>query len=203
MQGRIGRARFSRAAAAAIGCLLVLSCGSTTPTTSTGLTTVFTPDSPSPPDGSMTLQPGSSTGTLFQVKVSAKGISDLFGAAFWISYDTASVQYQAYDVTTSLVCDGGCDTDAKLDAVTVVVDAVSLAGTVKVAVSRRQLPDGTVRGVNVTDAQDLIVLSFTARATVTGSPIQFVDGHGAVVNSTAPPTNTIAVTWAGGSVSVH
>ncbi|MBZ5640347.1 MAG: hypothetical protein LAO51_16520 [Acidobacteriia bacterium] len=197
---RLPLARVPRAVAAAVGCLVLLGCGSTSNPTSSGVVASFLPDAPSPPDGSVTLQAGETTGTLVQVRVSVKGVDDFFGAAFWISYDATNVAYRSYDVSTSLICDGGCDTDPKKEAVTVLVDPLSLPGTIKFGVSKRQL-DGTIKGVNVTDASDLIVLTFVARQAVTGSPIMFVDGHGEVIDSTPPPTNTTAVTWAGGTLT--
>jgi hypothetical protein len=187
-------ARVPRAVAAAVGCLLLLSCGKTNNPTSTGLVASFAPDAPSPPDGSVTLQAGQGTGALVEVRVSARKITDLFGAAFWISFDTASVGFAGYDDSTSLLRDGGEDPF-------VLVNSVSSAGTVKVEISRVQNAGGTVEGVDVTDPRDLIVLTFGARKSVVGSPIAFMDGHGEVSDSAAPAGNPITVTWAGGTLT--
>ena len=182
-------------AAALLGCLLVLSCGGSSQGTITGPVATFTPVTPSPADGSVTLQPGEVTGKLFQLKVSVRGVPNVFGAAFWIAYDPTVVAYYNYSDSTSLLRDDGKD-------IAVQVDALSTPGVVKVGVSRMQNAGGAVKGVDVTDARDLIVVSFVATKVLTASPLGFVDGHGEVVNSSQPPGNGIAVTWAGGAVNV-
>ncbi len=209
MEARSRHPRVSRAAAAALGCLLVLSCGSTTKTTTTGLAATFTSNAPSPADDSVTLQPGTATGTLFQVRASVKGVTDFFGAAFWISYDTTNVYYSSYDITTTFMCQNmppeitGCDpTSPSPVGLVVIVDALSVPGTIKVAFSRERSVEGKlIPGVDVTSPQDLIVFNFIARQAVTHTPIVFVDGHEEVINSSPPPTNTINVTWAGGTLT--
>jgi hypothetical protein len=182
--------------AVALGCLLVLSCGTTENATLPGVVATFTPDAPSPADGSVTLQPGDVTNTIFQVRVSARGIADLFGAAFWVSYDPTYMALRTYDDSASLLRDGGTD-------VAVQVNATAEAGKVKVGIGRIQNANGTIKGVDVTDPRDLIVLTFVARAAVTASPIVFVDGHGEIVSSATPPNNGIAVTWAGGTLTTR
>jgi hypothetical protein len=182
-------------AAAAAGCLLLFACGSSNNTTTTGIVASFAADAPSPAANSVTLQPGGATGALFNVRVSAREIDDLFGAAFWISFDTTNVAYRTCDDSTSLLRDGG-------EQLLVDVNSTSSPGNVKVGISRIQNADGTVKGVNVTDSRDLIVLTFVARAAVTATPIAFVDGHELATNSGAPPGNVVAgVTWAGGTLT--
>ncbi len=194
MSRRCLMARVSRATAAAVGCLLLLSCGKTNNPTITGLVASFAPDAPSPADGSVTLQAGQATGALVEVRVSARGIQDLFGAAFWISFDTASVSFAGYDASTSLLRDGGEDPF-------VLVNSVEQPGTVKVVITRLQNAGGTLKGVDVTDPRDLIVFTFGARKSVAGSPITFVDGPGEVHDSATPQGNPIAVTWTGGTLT--
>jgi hypothetical protein len=185
-----------RAAAAALGCLLVLSCGGSAPPVSTGPVASFTPDEPSPANGSVTLQPGEVSGRLSQVKVSVRGVPDFFGVAFWISYDTTAVAFHTFDGASSFLRDGGTD-------IAVQVDSITTPGKIKVGISRIQNAGGTVEGVDVTDARDLIVLSFIGTKAVVASPIAFVDGHGEVVGPSLPPGNGIAVTWAGGKLTVR
>jgi len=186
----------ARCLATALVCLIVLSCAGKSTPVSSGLLATFTPDQPSPADGSVTLQPGDASGRLTAVKVSVKGVPDFFGAAFWITYDPTLVAYYKVDASASFLRDGGAD-------VSVQVDAASTAGQVKVGISRIQDADGGVRGVDVTEARDLLVLSFIAAKASTGSAITFADGHGEVVGSGPPPGNGIAVTWAGGSLSAR
>lgn len=196
MQRRTPRPLLSPAAAAALGCLLVLSCGGSAQTTIPAAVATFTPDEPSPADGSVTLQPGEVSGRLSQVKVSVKGVPDFFGAAFWISYDNTSVAYHTFDGASSFLRDGVTD-------IAVQVDADTTPGKIKVGISRNMNPEGTLKGVDVTDARDLIVLSFIGTKAIVASPIAFVDGHGEVVDSRLPPGNGIAVTWAGGKLTVR
>jgi len=197
MQRRTRRPMAPRAVGAALlGCLLVLSCGGSSQTTIAGPVATFIPDEPSPADGSVTLQPGEVSGKLSRVKVSVRGVPDFFGAAFWISYDTTAVAYHTFDGASSFLRDGGTD-------IAVQVDAITTPGKIKVGISRIQNAGGTVKGVDVTDARDLIVLSFIGTKVVVASPIAFVDGHGEVVSSSLPPGNGIAVTWAGGTLTVR
>jgi hypothetical protein len=188
--------RAPRAAAAALGCLLVLSCGSTEYTPVEGNVASFVPDEASPADGSVTLQPGEASGTVFEVRVSAREIADFFGAAFWIYYDTGAMYLVSYDDSTSFLRDDAAD-------VSVQVNPSSPTGVVKVGISRLQNQEGTVKGVDVTGARDLIVLTFRASKVVTGSAIGFVDERGEVIDSTPLPSNAIAVTWAGGKLNVQ
>ncbi len=195
MPPRIRRTVAARAVAAALGCLLVLSCKSTSTVYQPPVAS-FTADAPSPANGSVTLQPGKTTGQIVEVKVSVRGVPDFFGAAFWITYDTSYVTYYKFDDSTSFLRDGGSD-------ITVQVDALSTPGRVKVGIARIQNADGTLRGVDVSDLRDVIVLSFIGTKIVTGSPITFTDGQGKVVNSSQPPNDAIDVTWAGGTLSLR
>ncbi len=196
MNRRFPLPRSARFLAAALGCLLALACSSTQVTTPTTLSVSFVPDTAPPPGASVTLQPGDVTGTEARVRVSAQGTEDFFGAAFWVTYDITSVAFTGYDDSASFLRDDG-------STVTVQVDPLSQPGTVKVGISRVQNGEGTVQGVDVTVARDLIVLDFRARAAVEASPIAFASGHGEVVGSGMPPSNTIEVAWVGGSFNAR
>jgi hypothetical protein len=197
MNRRFPVTRAVLAVAAAVGSLLFLSCQSSNNPVPVEHVASFSPDSPSPANGSITLQPGEATGTQVQVRVSARGISDLFGTAFWISFDNTSVAYKTYDDSASLLRDAGKD-------LAVSVNSVSSPGTVKVGISRIQNASTPITGVDVTAPRDLIVLTFVARTAVVGSPIALVAGHGQAFNSKPQPANVIdGITWAGGTLSAN
>ena len=188
--------RFARVPVAALGCLLAFACSSTPIFVPTTLAVSFVPGTEPPPGVSVTLQPGEVTDTLARVRVSAQGTQDFFGAAFWITYDITSVAFTGYDDSASFLRDDG-------STVTLQVDPLSKPGTIKVGFTRVQNGEGTVQGVDVTVARDLIVLEFGPRKVVEASPIVFASGHGEVVGSGMPPSNTIEATWVGGSFSAR
>jgi hypothetical protein len=203
MNRRFPVARAFLAVVAAATALLLLSCRSTSNPVETGLVGSFSADAPSPANGSITLQPGEATGTQVKVRVSARGIDDLFGTAFWISFDNTSVAYRTYDDSASLLRDDGKD-------LVVSVNSTSSPGTVKVGISRIQNSQNPIHGVNVTAPRDLMVLTFVARVAVAGSPIAFVEGSERAFNSNPekppplPPGNVIdGITWAGGALSAN
>lgn len=162
-------------------------------------TAVFVPDVPSPADETVTLQPGAVNQLYFDVRVSAKGLHDVFGAAFWIRYDTTKVVYAGYDAAGSLLAGDGAE-------VQVLADAATSPGTVKIGIGRVQNDVGTVPGVDVTDAADLIVIHLLAFTGVSDVAIEFVADHSELRDSkiTDPPGGQrIDATWAGGSVSTQ
>src|SRR5258705_3274618 len=79
--------------------------GSSNGTTTTGPTSVFTPDVASPGPGSMALLPGTSAGASINVRVTATGVNGFFGAAFRIQYDPTALLFSGMTNSGSFLRD--------------------------------------------------------------------------------------------------
>ncbi len=180
-----------------LAALALAGCSGTSTTIAPEPTAVFVPDADPAPEGSVTLRPGTVDGRYFDVRVSARGIEDLFGAAFRIAFDTDEIYFAGYDASGSVLAEEG---------VTVVceVDSTSEPGIVKVGISRLQNDEGTVPGVDVTEDADLLVIRLLAASDAAGARIDFVADYCELTDSSQPPPgNSIPATWAGGSVTVE
>lgn len=189
---------FVALAAASIGC-----GGGSSTTTTSGPSAVFTPDTATPPAGTVALLAGTTSGASVNVRVTVTGVSSFFGAAFHITYDTTALQFNGMTDTGSLLR-GAPATDE--DHLLFNEDHVATPGEIIVTATRL---DPTFAGpVAVTTTSDLVVLNFTARKTIAlgavegridfGDPKQVCDGT--VVGSGCNP---VAVTWSGGGVSAE
>lgn len=156
------------------------------------VTTTFTPSSPSPASNSVTMQAGTVTGDLFDVRIVATNVNDFFGSAFHVTYDPASVTFVSADDTGSFLRDlPATSTDVRFQY-------SSSPGNLSVSATRLQNTGGTFPGVDVTGSRDLLVLRFRATGTTTGNALAFGTPR-EVTNHNPPPTNQIGVTWAGGT----
>lgn len=162
-----------------------------------GLVASFVALADPPSSGSLTLQPGSTSGASFNVRVAATEIDDFFGAAFTINFPSDSVQFVSSDSTGSFLRDG-CASPCSI----VSFDAkVSAPGQVRVVATR--LDAGTNSGIDVVGTRDLVILRFVATDEVTGGSIDFDLTNREVRSSVQPPPEgqPITATWTGGEVS--
>jgi hypothetical protein len=165
--------------------------GGVTPPPSTA---TFTPYASSPANLSVTMQAGEASGETFEVRIAVTGVNDFFGAGFHVLYDPADVEYVSAEDGTSFLWDGGATCDFLYQ---------DSGGDVAVAATRRQNQAGTIPGVNVTGTRDLVVLTFRALRSVTGSVLEFGTPREVRDSAQPAPGNAIAVTWAGGTLTAR
>ena len=126
---------------------------------------VFTPSQPAP-SGSISLQPESSSGLAFSIRVAVKDVPNLFGAAFHVTFNAGVIQFVSADFSQSFLTGTGITTQLTATAVR------THPGDVAVVATRVQNVGGTVPTVSVTDG-DLVVLNFRAVAATSGTTILF------------------------------
>ena len=188
------------AAHLALGAISV-GCGSDDNTSgSTSAVAIFTPDTPTPANGSITLLAGTRSGASVNVRVTATEIPDFFGATFRIAYDTTALQFSGMDDATSFLRTGVTDSD-----VFFIEDHVNVPGQVLVTATR--LNATLIDPVDVTTTADLVILNFIARKPIiVDAPegrLDFADPK-EVCDGTVSPCGTITVTaWDGGGVSAQ
>lgn len=157
---------------------------------------VFTPFGP-PAAGTISMQPGSASGRVFQIRIAVKDISSLFGAAFRITFNSNVMRFDSADFSNSVLRGSGITT--QFTAIPVVGQPSELA----VVATRVQNAAGTVAGVNVTDG-DLVVLNFTAIASTAGTAINFGTPREACnpTARTCGPTTPVP-SWVGGTLAAN
>ena len=174
----------------------------TTAPTTTTVVAVFTPEDPTPADGSITLLPGTSSGGSVNVRVTVTQMASFFGAAFRIKYDATALLFTGMDDSTSFLRDGVTDSSQLF----FLSDAAISPGEIVITASR-VFPAVPVPLVSTTD--DLVILNFVARRAI---PVGAVDGLLEIVaprqacdgSVAAPGCGSITVTaWNGGSVSAQ
>jgi hypothetical protein len=180
-----------------------LGCGgndSNSTTTTTTVVAAFTPDTPTPADGSITLLQGTTTGANINVRVTVTEVASFFGAGFTITYDPTALLFNGMDDSTSCLRDGVIDPNDLL----FLSDATVTPGEIVITATRIH-PEVPLAAA---PTADLVILNFTARRTITpgdttgrldfAAPKQVCDG------SVAPPDcGAIAVTWSGGAVTAQ
>ena len=172
-----------------------------TSSTTTTVVAVFTPDTPTPVDGSITLLPGTTSGASVNVLVTVTQMPSVFGAAFRIKYDATALLFNGMDSSTSFLNQGGIPSsqlfflaDSQIAPGEIVITATRLFPAVPVA---------------VTTTSNLVILNFVARRAIAAGaadgrlifadPKQACDGTVA-----APGCGSITVTaWKGGGVSAQ
>jgi hypothetical protein len=164
-----------------------------------GMTTAFTPDAPpSATESSISMQPGGTSGDLLVVLVRVTNITDFYGAAFTINYDSTTVDFRDADNTPAYLSGGSF-----LGANSVFATDVPTPGTVEVAASRQ----GAVAGVNIGSApQTLVTLRFRAKKVTTGSQLSFGSQHQVCTSVLVAPGQCVsfpvpAPNWTGGKVT--
>ncbi len=158
---------------------------------------VFIPFASPPASGTISMQAGAASGLSFQIRVSVKDISNLFGAAFRVTFNPNVVRFVSADFSNSVVRGSGITT--QFSATGVLGHPSELA----VVATRVQNSGGTVAGVNVTDG-DLVVLNFRAIAATSGTAISFGNPREAC-NPTARVCGPVTPvpTWVGGTLSAN
>jgi hypothetical protein len=190
-------AAFVGLSAAALGC--GGSNNSTSTTTTTSIVARFTPDTPTPANGSITLLQGTTTGANINIRVTVTQVPSFFGAAFRIKYDSTALVFNGMDTTGSLLNDPASATQPYFQS-----DATTSLGEI-VITATRVYPEVPLPAAATAD---LVVLNFTARrailATDTAGRLDFDDPKEACDGSVAPPNcGTINVTWSGGAVTAQ
>ncbi len=161
-----------------------------------GVVATFAAAEPNPGANEMTMQPGTVSGTTFNVRITATDVTDFFGAAFTVDLP-ANVGFVSLDSSQSFLRDGSFPTANLL------FTATAPTGN-KVIVAATRLNAGTYSGVNVTGTRDLVTLTLRVSATMSASAITFDTTTPLEVrNSVQPPLEgqLIPVTWSGGAVS--
>lgn len=162
----------------------------------------FAPDEPAPGPGTVSMQAGPTSNDVFEVKIMVTGVNDFFGAAFRVTYPSASVRFLSADTGDSFLCEAPVDCSDPAQA-EFIVDAASHPGQVVVSATRLQNEAGTVPGVDVSGSQELLSLTFQATREIAspGQPMGFADPLEVRDSAQPPPGNEISVTWAGGTIT--
>ncbi|HEX6851790.1 MAG TPA: hypothetical protein VF139_10345 [Candidatus Polarisedimenticolaceae bacterium] len=155
------------------------------------LTATFTPDNPNPGANTVSMQAGSSSATDFNIDVSVTQTNDVFGAAFDVTFPSASVSYQSFDMTGSLLNGAGVTVSTTVDPFA--------PGRLIVAVTRVQNVGGTVPSVDVGATAKLITLRFRARTAFLPTAISFDATQPRQVRNEL--NQSIPVTWSSGSAA--
>ena len=176
---------------------LALSCGgSDDGGMAGGVIATFTPADPSPSALEMTMQPGTVSGTTFNVRITATDVPDFFGAAFTVSVPTG-VTFLSMDSSQSFLRDGSFPAGS-------LIFLANSPTSDKVIVSATRLDATANSGVNVVGTRDLLRLTFRVNTVLVAAPIDFVATDALEVrNSVQPPPEggLIPVTWSGGTVA--
>jgi len=171
------------------------------------ITATFTPDNLTPGANSISMQAGTATGDTFQVIVRVTDIVDFFGAAFRITFDSASAEFLSFDDSTSFLNGSTAVVDVRAT-----VDPTD-AGTVLV-VATLQNTFSYVQGITPAAMDDtLLILSFRATNPSGGNAFTFDTMMSREV-TTCPPWNMMGqqpacpeisatVTWDEGTMTAN
>ena len=168
----------------------------------TSAVAIFTPDTPTAADGSITLLPGTTSGASVNVRVTVTQMASFFGAAFRIKYDPAALLFNGMDSSSSFLRAGVTDADLLF-----IEDHANSPGEVVITATR--LDPTVVSPVDVTATSDLVILNFVARRPIVPlaaeGRLDFVDPMQACNGTETPPTcGAITVTaWEGGGVTAQ
>lgn len=173
----------------AVGLILSPSCGGGS-TDDTPAQATFTPLSPTPGSGTVTMQAGTSTGNTFNVRIAVKDVTGFFGTAFHVTFNPNTAAFVGRDDSTSFLRGSGIST--------FFAAALAAPGDVAVAATRVQNGTGTVPGVTVSDG-DVIVLTFRATRSTAGNTFGF--GLPREVCNNTPGCGAILTGWSGGTLT--
>lgn len=168
-----------------------------------GLTADFIASQASPGANTVSLQQRTESGANFDVVVQATTVTDFFGAAFHVTFDTTKVDYLSFDSSTSFLLDAPVSTSSP----PVIFTVFEQPGELLITATRNQ--DGSTPGITFTGNRDLLVLKFRAIA-ATGSTSSSIsipltdtlacDSSGGTPAPGSACAGPIAVSWFGGSV---
>lgn len=130
----------TRSAATALGIAayvalsaVALGCGGSnnSSTTTTTVVAVFTPDTTTPLDGSITMLSGTTSGASVNVRVTVTQVASFFGTAFRIAYDPAALLFNGMDDSSSFLRAGVTESDVLFD-----VNSANTAGELVITATR-------------------------------------------------------------------
>ena len=151
------------------------------------MTATFVPATSSPGPKSSVMGLGNVAGELVTVTVNLTDVSNVYGAAFSVTYDPARVSFHGSSAGTILETGGHTPTYQVTAA---------QAGTVVVGATR----NGNVAGVNVSGTKTLVRLTF--QVNVEGdTPLQFSAPE--LYDGAVPPQPIAGVTWSAGVLSAQ
>lgn len=165
-----------------------------------GLAVTWTPANASP--AAMTISMGAATTSAanFTMPVQVTGITDFFGAAFRVNFDSSTAAFAGYSATGSVIDDG---------TATVLIAAVLGApGEVLINATRQQGAGGAyVPGVDIAGTETLITLSFRAtQATQQPNDFTFSNHEVQTCNDATETCSAVPdaeLTWSGGSMQAR
>ena len=163
----------------------------------TGLAATFTPNMTNPPAGSISMAAGSASGTVFRVDIMVTDITDFFGAAFPVTFDTATASFLSHDSSGSFIDQGGAVLDMRA------VPSAGDPGVILVVATRQ---GATVGGVSAVGSQKLISLVFEADSATGGNQFRFdptASMREARACAAGVPCPAIAVSWHGGTLTAN
>lgn len=155
------------------------------------LVATFTGSNASPGANTISMA-GTSAGANFSVQVRVTDLNQFFGTAFRVTYNPATVTFNGFSDTGTLLT--GAATD---------IDAVQLsAGVIGVNATFQQ----QVEGVDVVGTELLLTLNFTATGAVAGNAFTFDTSATREVQTCPAPPNACTMvpdgnlTWSGGTL---
>jgi hypothetical protein len=176
--------------------------GNDSTTSSTAPVGIFTPDTPTPENGSVTLLQGTTSGASVNVRVTVTQVDNFFGAAFRITYDPAALLFNGMTSSSSFLNAGITDTSQLFFS----ADSANSPGEV-VITATRLFP---ATPLPAAPTADLVILNFVARLAIAPGAevgrLDFADPvHNQVCNGTVSPPGCgpISVTWSGGGMSAQ
>ena len=175
------------------------------------VTATFTPANPTPGSDSVSMQVGTVTGDTFQIEIHATDITDFFGAAFRITFDSATAEFLSFDPSTSFL-NGPLNVGSAVVDIRATVDPTD-AGTVLV-VATLQNAFNYIPGITPVATDDtLLILTFRATDPSAGNAFTFGTAMSRDV-TTCPPWNMMGqqpscpdvsatLAWDGGTMTAN
>jgi hypothetical protein len=186
-------------AVASVGCGGSNDTGTTSTTAPVG---IFTPDTPTPANGSITLLQGTTSGASVNVRVTVTQVDNFFGAGFRIDYDPTALLFNGMASSSSFLRTGVTDSSQLYFT----ADSSNSPGQIVVTATRvyPALP------VPAGPTADLVILNFVARLAIApGAEIGRLDFGDPANNQVCDGTvsgnacGAISVTWSGGGISAQ
>lgn len=160
------------------------------------LVATFTPSNTTPGASTINMT-GSSAGQNFSVVVQVTGISDFFGAAFRVTFNSGSAQFVGFSSNGSFLTGVATDFDAVINPAN--AGEVIAYGTIQ-DVSQSA-------GIDVAGTATLMTLNFRATASTSANPFAFGTAANRVVKicpTQSGACNNLAeppLTWSGGTLT--
>ena len=146
-------------------------------------------DAAAPAAGTVSIQPGSIVGNVFELRITVTDVSGFFGGSAHVQYDPAVLSFLNFDSSTSFLNGAGLGTNFNAFE--------SAPGDVAVVATRLQT--GGVAGVDVVGSSTLISLTFRGVGPSPGSAVNLGLPREAC-GPAGPGCQALAVNWVGGTV---